>query len=153
MPTLERASYLSGLYEELNDQCHRYVTLLDEWHRLQGRIEVAERALRTTRDHLWDTLSEVSDDPFNDPDMPKDWISTLYHVRFIGMRAADAIMEVLKEHEQPVTTDELLECLNRGNFRFRTTTPLREIHAAMMRQSHVRRDGDTWIYEPPTRKR
>lgn len=146
MPTLERAAYLKGLYSELDRQRIHYVSLLSEWHEIQGRMEVAERSLANTRDHLYSYLADDKLEGFED--MPADWILTLGRVRFVGARAADAIVAVLRTSSEPVTTKELLRALNESNFRFRTTTPLKEIHAATMRHPRIRREGDKWVYEP-----
>lgn len=151
MRTIERGAYLQGLYDELKDQLRRYVGMLSEYHNLQGRLEVSERTVKTTRDHLLNSLGEHIEGNFED--LPEDWAETLRHVRFIGTRASDAILYVLREHKHPLTSDQLLDALNECQFRFRTPTPLREINAALMRQPYIRREGDLWIYDPPKPRR
>ena len=144
--TLERSAYLEGLYNELRDQFERYFETLTDYHILQGRLEICERTVKATRDHLLSSTGEDIEGSYDD--LPKDWAEILRSVRFVGMRASDAILRVLRETEHPMSSEELLDKLNECQFRFRTPTPLREINAAMMRQPHVKREGDLWVYKP-----
>src|SRR5262249_1895110 len=57
----------------------------------------------------------------------------------------------LREHKR-LTREELLEELNHGMFRFRTSSPLREIHAALLRHPHVKKTGHTYIWNAPPEK-
>ncbi len=143
--TLERRAFVNGLLDELYDQVRRYARITTELEEARGRLEVCERALRGTRDHLLAVLAHDQEE------LPVNWREVLDRARFVGMRTADACLEVLREHS-PISTEDLLSELNAGMFRFNTPFPLREIHAALMRHPHVKRDGDCWTYEPPAPK-
>jgi len=140
--TVERRAFVQGLFSELNEQVAHYVAVVAQLADAQGRMVLAERNLRLTREHLKAILSRT------DEDVPPDWQKVLRQVRFVGARPGDAIVEVLRDHGS-LTTREMLDELNRGQFRFRTGSPLREINAAMLRQASVRRENDRWIYEGP----
>lgn len=143
MPTLERRAFIDGLFDELNEQTQRYSSLIHQFFQLEARVQVNERTMKATRDHLLAALNEVGEE------VPANWEQVLSRVRFLGLRLADACMEVLRDRGT-ITMDDLREELDNGMFRFNTPTPMREINAALLRQAHVRRDGDLWIYEPPT---
>jgi hypothetical protein len=140
--TLERRAFVEGLYRELHEQQHRYYDLVGQLAEIQGRLEVAEKAVRISRDHLKSAVAQSSEE------FPANWNELLDKVRFIGMRTADACLVVLRERGS-LTTEELLSVLNEGAFRFSTPYPLRELNAAMLRHPHVKRDGDCWVYTPP----
>ncbi len=142
MPTLERRAFVEGLFHELDEQLRRYSGLIDKLFQLEARVQVNERTLKATRDHLLAALNDVGEE------VPDNWESVLCRVRFLGMRLADACVEILKERGS-VTMEELREELDNGMFRFNTPTPMREINAALLRQQHVRREGDRWVYESP----
>ena len=69
-------------------------------------------------------------------------------VRFVGMRLVDACVTVLQEHRK-LTPVKLLDAINEGTFRFRTNAPLREIHAALLRHPHVKREGNYYLWSGP----
>lgn len=140
--TVERRAFVDGLFNELNAQLFRYVQVVAQLAEAQGRMVIAERNLRLTREHLKIILSRT------DEDVPPDWQNVLRKVRFVGARLGDAVVQVLQEHGS-LTTQEMLDKLNAGQFRFRTTSPRREINAAMLRNSKVRREDDCWIYDGP----
>ncbi len=139
--TLERRGFVDGLFMELHSQLHHHIELVEQMATLQARIEITERNLALTRDHLLVVLSR-SDDA-----VPPNWQTVLAQVRFVGVRLGDACLEVLKEHPT-LTTQELLDALNRGQFRFRTGAPLREINAALLRHPRIKRVDDRWYFEP-----
>jgi len=66
-------------------------------------------------------------------------------VRFVGVRLVDACHALLQERNK-MTTAELLKELNAGMYRFRTNSPLREIHAALLKQRRAKKVGDQWIW-------
>lgn len=144
-PTLERRAFVDGLFDELVEQTARYQEFTHEWLTMQGRMEMCEKAVRATRDHLLTSLEQT------DEEVPLDWRKTLDTVRFVGARPADACLTVLRERGN-VTTDGLIKELNRGGYRFNSPYPQREIQASMMRHPHVTRVGDLWTYEPPQPK-
>ncbi len=142
MPSVERRSFVNGLFKELSEQLLHYHDVLGEMFELQARVEVNERSLKATRDHLLAVLSEAGEET------PENWDKVLHQVRFLGMRLADACLEVLKERGN-LTVDELRDELDHGMFRFRTPSPLREMNAALLRHPNIRREDDRYVYEPP----
>ena len=137
--TIEADSYLQGLHKEFNDQVNKYQQLTRELLSLEARVELAEKTLCLTRDHLTMAIANT------ECAAPRDWNKTLRMVRFAGVRLADACISLLQEHKK-LTQGELLDALNLGSFRFRTNSPLREIHAALLRHPFVKKTGQTWIW-------
>ncbi len=137
--TLERVGFVTGLFEELDHARSYYLQLTQRMSELQGRMDVAERNLCVTRDYLMRQLSQT------DEDVPKGWQKLLNEIRFVGVRLGDACLKLLRENRR-MTTEQLLSGLNDGQFRFRTGYPLREIHAALLRQPRVDRVRDEWVY-------
>jgi hypothetical protein len=140
-PTAERRGFVQGLFNELNEQLKRYLSVGTHLAELQGQMMIVERNLQLTRDLLESELSQT------DEEVPQDWQKVLRKVRFVGARLGDACVEILREHP-PMTTQEILDHLNLGQFRFRTGTPLREMNAALLRQSHVQKENDRWYVIP-----
>jgi hypothetical protein len=144
--THESTSYLKGLFTELHEQMHKYNALTGGLLSLEARIELAEKTLCLTRDHFAMTVARTQDA------LPNDWSKVLNGVRFVGIRLADACAKALQERGK-MTPEQLLRELNNGMFRFRTNSPLREIHAALMRHPHVRKSGGNYVWvAPPTEK-
>ncbi len=139
--TLERHRFVEGLFDELESLIHRHLQLVGELSDVMGRLEVIERAVQLSRDHLLATLEQT------DEELPRNWRKVLDQVRFVGMGTAAACLTVLQEHNK-LSSDELIDALNEGNYRFRTPYPMREINAALMRHPNVRRDEEgNWVYE------
>lgn len=145
MPTMERTAFMNGLYSELVEQYERYSVLLNQLLELEARVDVAEKSLKLVRDALLDAVRECG---FEDATPPQEYGDMLFHMRFIGMRAAEACLEILRTHGE-ISMADLLQHLNYGMFRFKTGSPEREIYAALLRQPNVTRDGDRWIYASP----
>lgn len=141
-PTTEAVSWVGGLFTEYSEQLSRYHELTAHLMSLQARIELVEKNLCVTRDHLALTI-EKSEEP-----MPEDWRNALNRARFVGMRLADACLGLLKERKR-LTHTEMLNALNLGMFRFRTNAPAREIHGALLRQPYVKRTLDGWMWNGP----
>jgi hypothetical protein len=141
-PTAERRAFVRGLFNELSEQLKRYLNLGTQLAALQGQMMIVERNLQLTRDLLQAELSQT------DEEVPQDWQKVLRKVRFVSARLGDACVEILREHNR-LTTQEILDHLNWGQFRFRTGTPLREVNAALLRQSHVQKKNDRWTYIAP----
>ena len=139
--TLERRAFVEGLFAELTDQLSHYLELVGQQANLTARLTIAERNLKLTRDHLQAMMASTHEE------LPDDWRSVFRQVRFISVRLGDACIEVLKE-QGPLTTEELVGHLNAGQFRFRTGTPLREVHAALLKQQ-VKKHKDHWRYVGP----
>lgn len=143
--TLERASFVRGQFTELRHHFEHYQALAAELLELEGRAELCERTLMSSRDHLIESMAQSQ---MSGEDVPDEWQEVLAQIRFVGARLGDACMTILRERGT-LTTDELMKALNDGEYRFRTPTPRKEIHAAMMRQPNVNRVDDTWVYEAP----
>ena len=144
-PTIEVDGYVDGLYKEFHSQAHRYMELTRHFMEVEARVELAEKNLCLTRDHLAAAIARI------DNATPRDWKKTFASVRFVGYRLADACVKLLRERKK-LTSQQLLEALNNGMYRFRTNTPLREIHAALLRQQYAKRQGDTWIWRGPKKQ-
>jgi len=138
--TSESTAFLAALNSEFSCQVERYHELTTQLLQIQARVELAEKQLCLTRDHLAMVITKT------EGAMPRNWEATLKKVRFVGLRLADACLALLREREK-MTAEELLDDLNEGMFRFRSNTPFREIHAALLKQQNVKRtkDGWTWI--------
>ena len=136
----EATSFLSGLYQEMTEQADKYSQLTRDLLNVQGRVELAEKTLCLTRDHLANAIER------SDSAVPHDWNATLNKFRFVGVRLADACMALLKENNK-MTPQEILIGLNEAMYRFRTSSPLREIHAALLRQNFAKKDEDqNWVW-------
>ena len=144
--SLERHKFVDGLYAEFDRHYHYYLRLVGQTLELQGRLNVAERNLVMTRDYLMTMLGETEEE------VPEDWDAVLKKIRFVGVRLGNACLEILAE-KKSLTTDDLQRHLNTGQFRFRTGSPLREIHAALLRQPKVKREDDRWVYKKRGPKR
>lgn len=138
----EALGYIGGLYTEFLDQVLRYNDLTRQLLSLQARVELQEKNLVVTRDHLAMHIEK------SEEEMPPDWTKQIGCARFVGMRLADACLMLLKERKR-ITHADMLAALNRGMFRFRTNGPLREIHGAMVRQPFVKRVSDGWMWTGP----
>jgi len=135
----EANSYLAGLFEELRQQAAKYQALTGQLLNLEARVELAEKTVCLTRDHL---VMEIGK---SDSSTPHDWVGTLNDFRFAGVRLVDACMTLLQENKH-MTPQEILVGLNRGMFRFRTSSPLREIHAALLRQTFAKKEDQVWVW-------
>ena len=136
-PSLERQAFVDGLFHELDTQLHHHLKLVEQYSRLSAQIMISERTVRMTRDHLNWVLTRSEDA------VPLGWNEVLAKVRFIGMRLGDACMRLLEEYGT-LTSDEMRKKLDMGQFRFRSGSPLREINAALLRQSNVKKEEDRW---------
>ena len=142
-PTSEAHAFIGALHEEFSQQVTRYHSLTENLLDMEARVELAEKQLCLTRDHLAMVIEKT------DGAVPHDWKKISDKVRFVGVRLADACIALLKEHKK-MTPQELLDALNHGMYRFRTSSPYREIHGALLRQRHVKRtEDDAWAWEGP----
>lgn len=141
--TSESTAFLGALNSEFKTQVERYHDLTTNLIQAEARVELAEKQLCLTRDHMAMVIAKT------EGVVPRDWEATLKRVRFVGLRLADACIAVLRERKQ-ATAEELLDELNEGMFRFRSNTPFREIHAALLKQQNVKRAKDGWIWIGPT---
>jgi len=143
--SLESTAYLKGLFDDFNRQVNLYKELTTKLLGLEARIELAEKTLCLTRDHV--SIAIETTEGRTESTLP-DWDEVSRTVRFVGMRLADACVALLEEHKK-LTPQQLLDDLNEGTFRFRTNFPLREIHAALLRHPHVERQGQHLIWTGP----
>jgi len=140
MTTLESVSYVKGVYQAFHKQMKEYVGLTEKLLGLQGQIVLAEKQLQIARDHLCMVIEKTPGV------MPPNWDQTLKAIRFVGLRLAKAALQVLSENGH-MTTDELIQALNDGMYRWRSNSPARELNAALLRQADVTRNDDTWTYK------
>ncbi len=140
--TFESTAYLKGVFSVFQDQRSKYCQLTGELLSLEAQTELAEKTLCLARDHFAVMVEKTQDA------LPNDWTAVLDSVRYVGIRLADACSKSLQEHKK-MTPEELLRDLNNGMFRFRTNSPLREIHAALMRHPHVKREKGSYVWVAP----
>lgn len=144
LPSAERIAFVDGLLRELAVLSGEHLERVQEMADLQARLDIGERNLIATRDYVNTVLSNTKED------VPNDWRELIASLEFLGMRLGDAALEVLRRSKHPLTPEEIESDLNDGQFRFRTGSPRREIHGALLRQPLVRRnDDDTWEYVEP----
>ena len=139
-PSLEEVAFFQGLYQEFLSEKHRYHQLVGALMEAQGRVQLAEGRLRLTRDHMINRFKRA---PLL---APKGWEKEFLDVRFVGVRAAEACLAVLAE-EGHASTNQLVDTLNHGGFRFRSNAPAREVHAALIRQADAKKEGEEWVYK------
>jgi len=144
-PTIEADAFLHGLQHEVEEQVRKYHALTAGLLGLEAQVQLAEKQLVVARDHLAMMVAKTQGAA------PHDWRTMLDQVRFVGYRLADACVELLREHKK-LTPVELMSALNIGTYRFRTNTPLREIHAALLRQQHVQRTGGYLVWTGPSER-
>ena len=139
MVTLESVAYVKGVYHAFHMQTHEYEDLTQQLLSLEGQIALAEKQLQVARDYLCVVIEKTPGV------VPPNWDETLQSVRFVGIRLVDACLQLLREKNE-MTTTELIEGLNHGMYRWRTSSPAREMNAALLRQKSVKRQDDTWFY-------
>ena len=137
--TTEETAWIRGLYQEFTDQVTRYHGFTNRLHELEARIELTEKLLCLTREQFRDEVAKA------ETAAPGDWEKVFNSVRFVGVRLVDACLTLLQERKK-LTSQQLLKGLNIGMFRFRSNAPLREIHAALLRQRRVKKEDDTWMW-------
>lgn len=142
--TLESGAYLDGLFKDFKEQVSRYKMLTGHLMEIEARLELAEKTLCLTRDHLEMALktTEGGENKF------KQFQKEAANVQFVGVRLTDACTTVVREHRK-ITPSKLLDAINEGTFRFRSNAPLREIHAALLRHPHIQREGPFYIWTGP----
>lgn len=137
--TAERVGYIEGLFKELEEQVLRYVDFSRQHQKVLAQLEIAENTVQAIRGYIYTQLANTEEE------VHTDWKMLLKKVRFVGARLGDACADVLKDRSS-LNRVELLDELNKGQFRFRTAHPLREINAALLRHPKVNKNGQTWIY-------
>jgi hypothetical protein len=138
--TYETDSYLEGVYSALHENFQTYHGLIKQELMLQARLELAEKTVCLHRDHLVLSVAQAEC-----ATAPSKWQPLLNMIRFVGVRLVDACMTILQEKKK-LTPEQLLVELNNGMYRFRTSAPLREIHAALMRESRVKKTDDCYVW-------
>jgi hypothetical protein len=143
--TSEATSYLGGLFAEFHAQMEKYHDLTTALLSAEARVELAEKTLCLTRDHLAVSVEN------SDCALPHNWDEALKTVRFVGVRLADACMALLREHRK-LTPEQIVGGLNDGMYRFRTNSPLREIHAALLKRPDVEKNEKCYVWTGTTDK-
>lgn len=138
--TAEVNASITGIHAMFIESVKRYGLLIGESARVQAQVEMAEKMVCLVRDQLELTITGAGC-----AQMPLDWGPALREVRYVGVRLTDACMTLVQEHGK-LTAEELLKHLNNGMFRFRTSSPFREIHAALIKQRRVTKFGDTYVW-------
>ena len=146
--TLEADAYLGGLFQDFEQQMQRYKALTAALMGLEARLGLAEKTLSLTRDHLKMALQTTE----GGANLWDKYKRESAKVRFVGMRLVDVCEQVIAEHKK-TTPEKLLDGINEGTFRFKTNSPLREIHAALLRHPHIRRVGNYYIWAGPKEDR
>lgn len=141
--TLESNAYLEGLFSDFAQQMRRYHDLTAAQLGIEARLELAEKTLILTRDHLKMAL-DTSESSERNAFLAR-WKEQSKNVRFVGMRLLDVCVGLLQEHKK-LSPQRLLDLVNAGTFRFRTNSPLREIHAALLRHPGVKREKNCYIW-------
>lgn len=139
--TLEANSYLDGLFRDFAEQMNRYKSLNQSLKQIEARIDLAEKTLCFTREHLELALKETE----GAEDRMAQFQQEAAKVRFVGIRLADACELIIKEQKK-VSPTKLLDILNVGTIRFRTNAPLREIHATLLKHPHIKRVEDYYVW-------
>ena len=137
--TVERLGYVDGLFNELEEQLHRYVEFTRQHQKVLAQLEIAEDTVQAIRGYIYTQLANTEEE------VPAGWEMLLKKVRFVGARLGEACTEVLKDRTS-LNHVELCDELNHGQFRFRTAHPLREINAALLRHPKINKEGDKWVY-------
>lgn len=137
--TAERIGYVEGLFGELEEQLQRYVDLSRQQQKVLAQLEIAENTVQAIRGYIYTQLANTEED------VPPNWELLLKQGRFVGSRIGEACTTVLKE-QNVLSHEELLDELNDGQFRFRTSHPLREINAALLRHPKINKEGENWVY-------
>ena len=137
--TVERLGYVDGLFNELEEQLHRYVEFTRQHQKVLAQLEIAENTVQAIRGYIDTQLANTEEE------VPVGWEMLLKKVRFVGARLGEACTEVLKDRTS-LNHVELCDELNNGQFRFRTAHPLREINAALLRHPKINKEGDKWVY-------
>jgi hypothetical protein len=144
--TLEANAYLDGMFTDFKSEIERYQEFTTHMMHLEARLGLSEKRIALTRDELNLALTTCEGGP--DQARLAQFHKLSERVRFVGMRLVDACTIVLKKHGR-LTPEKLLDAINEGTFRFRTNAPLREIHAALLRQPNVDRRGNCYIWTGP----
>lgn len=142
--TLESGAYLDGLFRDFAEQVSRYKHLTAGVMQFEARLGLAEKTLCLTRDHLEMALRDTEGSESRLHQFQKD----AANVQFVGMRLTDACTVILREHKK-MSPEKLLDAINEGTFRFRTNSPLREIHAALLRHPNIERHGASYVWTGP----
>src|SRR5882762_10031357 len=93
--TLESSAYLEGLFDDFEQQMNRYKSLTAHLMGLEARLDLAEKTLSLTRDHLKIALQDMEG---NRRQYTPRFTRESAKVRFLGMRLIDACEQVMAEH-------------------------------------------------------
>ena len=148
-----RKIYLAELLEDekvLNER-------MDVMREARTRYILASRRYSSTRNVVTGWLEES---PYS-KDF-SDWVERgnqafqIGKFRFVHMLPGDAVKEVLRESEQPLTLDEIVEILHTGGYGVTAPPPTpfvpsRTINAALLKTSGIEKTADDrYRYDPTT---
>ncbi len=143
----------------LEERAREVVTSYEELERdrlnleaAQARYDFTKRQVMLARDRYrseWDFPTSLFDFPDHieiDRQEAGHFVWVMNRIRFMGLPIGQACRIALGELKLS-TTEALVSTLEDGGFSFSTTSPSREIHAALMKQPWVKRSpGGEWEY-------
>lgn len=144
---------VDAMFSELKTASEEYSAAKEQLDAGRIRFEAARERFLGIRRLAADVLSE------------DDWLvwkATHERVKYVGLKIGDAIMQALRDralnaaevfHDSdgrtpfmPETSlNQIQEALEHGGFEFRTSTPLREVNAALINLVGVKKDGDLYV--------
>ena len=149
----DKDSAEEAISNQLNAAADEYAAAKAEFDRSQIRYEVAKKRLAVTKTFASDVMT---------PSEWGDWLLRHHKVRFAGVTIGEAIVEALRGHASRIAwegamagegTEEvgmklegILKALRAGGFEFRGLTPLREINAALINVTGVRKLDEEGAY-------
>jgi hypothetical protein len=153
MSTPARLRRVDTMLTQLNQSSEEYATAREEFDSARIEFEVKREKFATVRRLAQAVLSSA--DWWH-------WRAEHENVQFTGLKIGEAIAEALENHaygraflyhqqkstapfRPTLTLEQLQEAMERGGFEFRTTTPLREVNAALINLEGVRREADGYM--------
>ena len=114
----------------------------------KARFDVASRKYAAVRDMVASYLGRSPYQKEYGPVFAKHALYEPGRYRFIHMKPGDAVVAVLKEAEQPMSLEEIVEQLLGGHIRISENILTRSVNAALMRTSGVQKtEGGKYRYE------
>ena len=139
----ENDPIVQGLLKELGQEDKALAEAEKNLREARINFEVSSRKYAAVRDVIAKTIGH---NPFSDEQRRIFW-TTKGRFRFIWMDVGDAIVDALKESDQPMTLEEIVDALTSGGLR--VADPTRAVNAALMRTTGVKKSEDgKYRYEP-----
>jgi hypothetical protein len=140
-----------GLLRELADEEKALAEADKQLQAARVGFDVASRKYAAVRDMV---ASYLGDSPYQkkyDRVFAEFSFYNPGRYRFIHMKPGDAVVAVLKEAEEPMTLDEIVQELRSGHIRISEATLTRAVNAALMKTSGVKKLKDgKYRYEVDT---